>query len=147
MLRANLLPRALSQGLAEAAGITACLLLDTEGSIVASAGCEGDKELPLIAAVVCNVWTSYQSMTPSSYYATHEPNLSQSQESDPEAPVCSDLQCMIVDCEHGRLAIAEVPRMVLCLVSGPDAHHGFIKARLLHLKGLLTEPLSRLEID
>ena len=37
--------------------------------------------------------------------------------------------------------------MILCIVSGTDVEHGLLKAKLLHLKRYLEEPLSRLDID
>eukprot|EP00667_Euglena_gracilis_P025068 EG_transcript_29197 len=139
MLRAKPLQKLLAQVVSD--GMAACMLMDAEGSIIASAGTEVP-DLPFVAAIISNIWGSYHETAMSD--ATGHANGDA--EADGAAR-CTDLQCLVMDCEKNRLAVTGIRKMVLCIVSGPHVEFGLLKAKLLQAKRFLAEPLSRLDVD
>eukprot|EP01012_Entosiphon_sulcatum_P064378 TRINITY_DN93195_c0_g1_i1.p2 TRINITY_DN93195_c0_g1~~TRINITY_DN93195_c0_g1_i1.p2 ORF type:complete len:144 (-),score=29.22 TRINITY_DN93195_c0_g1_i1:60-491(-) len=143
MLRAKQLPGVLSQVLTD--GTTGpCILLDKEGSIVATADNKpkrgGDDSL--IAAIVSNIWNSYESAA-----IAAESAGSADAEGEDRARTSWDLNCIVLDCETGRMAITSVGKMILCLVSSSNEEFGMLKRKVMALKEALHGPLSQLDID
>ncbi|RUS24462.1 hypothetical protein BC938DRAFT_473542 [Jimgerdemannia flammicorona] len=123
-------PRVLSQVLQQSTsgGIKASLLMNNEGSILASSA-DNDRDARVYAAISANIW------------ATYDKNCSRPGfmgESGEEG-----LRMVLVECEEGTIAITTVSTMLLCLVAADNVGLGIIIAKANALMRHLEEPLQR----
>jgi len=115
MLRAKVLPQILAQ--ANTNGVQGTILLNEEGSLLASTG-GGDHVV--VAAIASNVWSQYQKLGDQSH-----------------------LEYLLFECEQGRLAMAQVSTHLLCLYSDKSAEFGMLRRKAQVLKEYLQEPLQQ----
>merc|ERR1711939_930572 len=114
MLRAKVLPQILAQ--ANTNGVQGTILLNEEGSLLASTGA-GDHVV--VAAIASNVWAQYQKLGN------------------------EDLEYMLFDCEQGRVVMTKVSTHLLCLYSDKSAEFGMLKRKAQVLREYLQEPLQQ----
>ncbi|ELR24421.1 Roadblock/LC7 domain containing protein [Acanthamoeba castellanii str. Neff] len=114
MLRAKVLPQILAQ--ANTNGVQGTILLNEEGSLLASTGA-GDHVV--VAAIASNVWAQFQKLGN------------------------QDLEYMLFDCEQGRVVMTKVSTHLLCLYSDKSAEFGMLKRKAQVLREYLQEPLQQ----
>eukprot|EP00004_Rigifila_ramosa_P007844 TRINITY_DN1902_c0_g1_i1.p1 TRINITY_DN1902_c0_g1~~TRINITY_DN1902_c0_g1_i1.p1 ORF type:complete len:140 (-),score=42.25 TRINITY_DN1902_c0_g1_i1:51-422(-) len=120
MLKAKVLPQILQQVVTP--GIKGVIVLNAEGSLLATAG--EKKNDKIIGAIVANVMSLYQDAG--------------------EAILSNDgVNMILVDCEHGRLAISRVSRLLLCIFSDTTVHFGALKAKSDALRAHLEPQLNK----
>jgi len=114
MLRPKVLPKILEQSVSE--GVISALLITTEGDLLATSGGENDK---VIAAIVSNIWSSY-----------HKVN--------------KVIHCLLLECEHGNLAVTKVSQFVLCIYGNKNSELGMLKSKMDVLYQYLEPSLNKL---
>jgi len=87
------------------------------GDLLATAG--GDPNDKLVGAIVLNIWSSYQK-------------------------VSKDILQLLLECEEGRLAIAQASNFLICVYGDNTADFGMLKAKVEALQKYLEEPLKQL---
>ncbi|KAI8841748.1 hypothetical protein BC829DRAFT_402100 [Chytridium lagenaria] len=151
-------PRVLSQVLSQAntGGVKTSLLLNVDGSLIAYSG-GTDRDAKVVSAIVSNIWVAYERHTGEGLAKRR--NNSQKNAAgvgarsrqDPTSPRCGPtgvakeeegLKSVLVQCEHGKLSITTVSRMLLCLVASEEVEFGILKAKTKTLKSYLEEPLN-----
>ncbi len=105
MIRAKTLPKLLAQALS--GGVSAALLFDAQGSMLAFAG-EDINSNQMVSAIVANLWTSFESKE-------------------------SGLECLLFDFEKGRVVACRTSQFVLCLYGGLDCPFGMLKSKAMAL--------------
>ncbi|XP_005101597.1 ragulator complex protein LAMTOR2 [Aplysia californica] len=118
-------PRALSEVLSQAntGGVESTLLLNSEGSLLAFSGF-GDKDASASGAIASNIWASFQ--------RSGQISLDDSK-----------LDCVLVECEQGKVAITKVANLLLCLCAKDGVNFGILKAKIAAMATYLEEPLSQ----
>eukprot|EP01118_Nematostelium_gracile_P014518 TRINITY_DN5680_c0_g1_i1.p1 TRINITY_DN5680_c0_g1~~TRINITY_DN5680_c0_g1_i1.p1 ORF type:complete len:121 (-),score=37.63 TRINITY_DN5680_c0_g1_i1:77-439(-) len=117
MLKPKVLPKILQQ--AKTQGVKSAILVTMEGDLLASSG--GDPNDKLVGAIVLNIWASYQKISPS-------------------------VSVLLVECEEGKVAIAQSSNFLICLQAEQSACFGSLKTKVEKLKEHFEDPLSKLEI-
>lgn len=119
-------PRALSEVLSQAntGGVGSTLLLNSEGSLLAFSGF-GDKDASAAGAIASNIWTSFQK--------SGQLSLDDSK-----------LDCVLVECKLGKIAITKVANLLLCLCSNDNVSFGMLKTKITAMSSYLEEPLSQI---
>eukprot|EP01117_Protostelium_nocturnum_P006314 TRINITY_DN2278_c0_g1_i1.p1 TRINITY_DN2278_c0_g1~~TRINITY_DN2278_c0_g1_i1.p1 ORF type:complete len:128 (-),score=43.24 TRINITY_DN2278_c0_g1_i1:174-536(-) len=115
MLRAKALPSILQQ--AASNGVKSSIIVTSTGELLAAAG--GDANEKLVGAIVLNVW--------STYHKTSE-----------------DVNCLLIDCEEGRLGIRKVGDFLVCVYGDQTVEIGILKAKVDSLHQYLDETLKLL---
>eukprot|EP01089_Gocevia_fonbrunei_P006152 TRINITY_DN1670_c0_g1_i2.p1 TRINITY_DN1670_c0_g1~~TRINITY_DN1670_c0_g1_i2.p1 ORF type:complete len:120 (-),score=29.15 TRINITY_DN1670_c0_g1_i2:37-396(-) len=116
MLRAKALPDLLKQ--ANTTGIKGTLLLQEDGSMLAATGIDNEERQQIIAAIVSNIWKSYQK--------EHQ----------------SELEFMMIDNEQGKVVATRVSKLILVIYGDDDSQYGMLKAKAQLLRDYLEKPLS-----
>ncbi|KAI8609182.1 hypothetical protein BC830DRAFT_1112722 [Chytriomyces sp. MP71] len=163
MLKSRVLTDVLSQG--NSGGVHATLLLNPDGSLVAFSG-GSDNDARKYAAVVSNVWVAYERHTGeglasrrgqlrNNLVATASPaplsgggSISPSSVVGPTGVPKDEegLRSVMVLCEHGKISIASVSRMLLCLIASDEVEFGILKAKTKTLKEYLEAPLDLIAV-
>jgi len=114
MLRPKILPQILAQ--ANTNGVRSTVLLNKEGSLLASAGEDGK----VVAAIFANIWSSFQEL--------------------------NTLDFILCECENGLVCLTPVTKnLYLCIFADSTAQLGMLKHKAELLKKYLEEPLKKLE--
>ncbi|KAJ3133526.1 Ragulator complex protein lamtor2 [Physocladia obscura] len=158
--RVPALNAALSQ--VNSGGVQAALLLNPDGTLVAFAG--GDEaDARKYAAVAANIWVAYERHTGEGLarFRRTTPNNA----STPAAPVTTaapsdimppslvlgltgvpkdeeGLRSVVVVCEFGKISMASVAGLLLCLIASENVELGILKAKTKALKKYLEPPLE-----
>ena len=112
-------PAALPKVLGEALlpGVLVVSLLNRSGLLL---GCAGDAQAaPAISAIVSNLWQNFEKCD-------------------------STLGCLLLECEHGRLAIKAVGSFIIACCSDTTVPFGMLKAKVLALHAFLLPALSQI---
>ncbi|KAI9203638.1 uncharacterized protein BJ171DRAFT_509153 [Polychytrium aggregatum] len=125
-------PRVISQLLAQAntGGVHSTLLLNLNGSLLAFAGGD-DRFAKIIAAVVTNIWSTYQKNTCVEAESASAPG---------------QLQTLLLECEEGRVALTRVDKLLLCLVGSNETEFGILRMKANALRSHMEEPLSQIAV-
>ena len=100
-------------------GMRAVALLNRSGLLL---GCAGDAAIaPSLAAIVSTLWQSHE-----------------------KCDVNGTLSCLLLECEHGRLAIKSVGTFILVCCSDSTVPFGLLNAKVMVLHDYLQAPLLRL---
>eukprot|EP00009_Paramoeba_aestuarina_P008945 CAMPEP_0201508410 /NCGR_PEP_ID=MMETSP0161_2-20130828/1788_1 /ASSEMBLY_ACC=CAM_ASM_000251 /TAXON_ID=180227 /ORGANISM="Neoparamoeba aestuarina, Strain SoJaBio B1-5/56/2" /LENGTH=121 /DNA_ID=CAMNT_0047903063 /DNA_START=14 /DNA_END=379 /DNA_ORIENTATION=- len=121
MLKLKVLPRVLEQ--ANTGGLKGTMLVNSEGSILASAG-ENVAENKTISAIAANIWNSFSKSCP------------------PE----DDLQFLLLECEEGSFVATRISSLLLVLYGDNSVGLGMLKIKATKMKEFLREPLSQVAI-
>lgn len=122
-------PQDLTQVLSQAntGGVQSTLLVNNEGSLVAFSG-YGDTNVSVKAAITSSIWSAYE-------------------RNGGNALNNESLDSMILECEQGRVAMAKVSSLILCVFAGKEVSFGMLKAKADAVRQYLTEPLRNLAIS
>eukprot|EP01080_Neovahlkampfia_damariscottae_P004776 gene4776-8362_t len=125
MLQPKVLPKIIEQ--INTDGIKTTILLNVDGSILSSSGnIEEDKT---IAAIASSLWTSY--------YKTGI-HISDN----------NKLNCLIVDCEEGRIIVKKVTEnVILCSCAEKRVSFGMLKLKIKIISKFLKKPFEELESE
>jgi predicted regulator of Ras-like GTPase activity (Roadblock/LC7/MglB family) len=172
MLQPRILPKIIEQ--ANTDGVKTTLLLQSNGSLLASSGANSKEMDKLVAAIVSNVWSSYSKAGRSAFNNGFQPIATNEQEEEEEGmnsgeeepmndeqnhmkgqeekqqsneeAVVEKLNILLLDCEAGRLAITGVsPTVVLCLCAEKNVEFGLLRAKAITMRDYLAKPFSLLE--
>ncbi|KAI8823369.1 uncharacterized protein EV422DRAFT_520793 [Fimicolochytrium jonesii] len=133
--------KAIAQVLAQAAtdDVRAALLLQQDGSLISFAGAP-EKEAKVIAAVASNVWFAYErNGKPASGGARVGGDNAHAQ---PPQRQGEGMRSLVLECEHGKLALSKISRMLLCLVAEENVEWGLLNAKTKALQDHLEGPLE-----
>lgn len=122
-------PQDLTQVLSQAntGGVQSTLLVNNEGSVVAFSG-YGDTNVSVKAAITSSIWSAYE-------------------KNGGNALNNESLDSMILECEQGRVAMAKVSSLILCVFAGKEVSLGMLKAKADAVREYLREPLRNLAIS
>jgi len=116
----QILPAVLSQ--CNTGGVRATMLLNRDGSLLATVGDDQSAEKAAaasVSAIMANVWTAMLKG--------------------------GDAQVLLIDAEHGRLAVTKVTdKLLLCLHGDATAHFGMLKLKAEALAKYLEKPLGQI---
>ena len=170
MLQPRILPKIIEQ--ANTDGVKATLLLQSNGSLLASSGANSKEMDKLVAAIVSNIWSSYSKagrsafnngLHPTNEYGEEEEGVNSGEEEpmgdeqnhmirqeeeqqSNEQAVVEKLNLLLLDCEAGRLAITGVsPTVVLCLCAEKNVEFGLLRAKAITVRDYLAKPFSLIE--
>ncbi|KAJ3266825.1 Ragulator complex protein lamtor2 [Chytriomyces hyalinus] len=150
-------------------GVKTTILFNPDGSLVAFAG-GSDNDARKLAAVASNVWVAYERHTGEGLASRRgmgllqpdgaakpaslspQPLLSASGSISPSSVVGptgvpkdeEGLRSVMILCEMGKLSIASVSRMLLCLIASEEVEFGMLKAKTRTLKEYLEAPLDQI---
>ncbi|CAI5735857.1 unnamed protein product [Hyaloperonospora brassicae] len=125
MLRAKVLPEVLGQIVDDE--VTACILMTLEGALVGSVGEKEAVDHKVVGAIASHTWGEY-------VHAGREANPA------------GELRTMLMELEHGRLAMTVAGKaFLLCAYSGTDAPAGLLKAKVETLGTFLSASLDQIE--
>lgn len=117
---AQILPAVLSQ--CNTGGVRATMLLNRDGSLLATVGDDATAEKATaasVSAIIANIWASFQKG--------------------------GDAQVVLIEAEHGRVAVTKVAeKLLLCLYGDHSAHFGMLKLKAETLAKYLDKPLSQI---
>jgi predicted regulator of Ras-like GTPase activity (Roadblock/LC7/MglB family) len=117
MLKPKVLHQVLSQ--ANTAGVRATILLNSEGSLLASAGEDHD----IASAIFANIWASF-------------------------AKCDSSIDFLLSEQEEGRVALVKVTNSLLLMILGSKtAEFGMLKVKAQKLREYLEAPLKDIMTD
>eukprot|EP00824_Muranothrix_gubernata_P022474 TRINITY_DN5446_c0_g1_i1.p3 TRINITY_DN5446_c0_g1~~TRINITY_DN5446_c0_g1_i1.p3 ORF type:complete len:127 (-),score=24.72 TRINITY_DN5446_c0_g1_i1:71-451(-) len=122
MLKTKALQDVLRQ--AHVHGITRSLLMTGEGDLLGAASDDPDSD-KYVAAIAANMWRSYEKGGKRTLNA-------------------ESLQCLLVENEMGRLAVARTARVLVCLVATKSVPLGMLRAKLNAVTTYLEEPMKLL---
>jgi len=117
-------PKVLSEILGEAntGGVISTMLLNNEGSLLAYAGTDVNKDAKITAAVASNIWSAFEKGGKMAFNN-------------------EGLEFMFMDCEEGKVTVTKIANTLLCMYSKPDVGFGMLKLKLEVLANFLKEPL------
>jgi len=118
MLKAKVLPKILNQ--AVSSGVKNAIIITLGGDLLTTTG--GDSNDKLVGAIVLNIWNSLKK-------------------------AADDLNCLLIDNEHGRLAITKAGEYLICAYGDQSAEFGMLKAKVEALQKYLDDPLKQLHSD
>ncbi|XP_062507489.1 ragulator complex protein LAMTOR2-like [Corticium candelabrum] len=124
-------PRALSQllGQANTGGVLSTMLLNSEGSLLAYSGVDGeDRDAKVTAAIASNIWSAYERAGENAFQN-------------------ESLNFLVIDCEDGRVAVSRVANQILCIYANKSVGCGILKAKTDVLIKVLEEPLTQVSIS
>lgn len=111
------LPEVLGEALVP--GVHVVALLNRNGLLL---GCAGDSaSAPSLAAIAATVWQSHE-----------------------KCDGHGNLECLLLECERGRLAIKAVGSFILVCCSDTTVQFGMLKAQVNSLHAFLQGPLSQI---
>jgi len=116
MLKAKVLPEILKQ--ANTNGVKGTLLLQDDGSLLASTGDDSSDRQVVISAILANIWVSYQ----------------KEQE--------RELEYLLIDCEEGKVVATRVSKLILVVYGDSTSQYGMLKAKAHSLRIYLEKPLA-----
>lgn len=122
MLRAKVLSELLSQ--ANSGGVMSTMLLNNEGSLLAYAGTDVNKDAKITAAVASNIWSAYEKGGRMAFNN-------------------EGLQFMFMECEEGKVAVTKIASALLCMYADTDIGIGMLKLKMEELTKSLYEPLLK----
>ena len=120
MLKAKVLSEILSQ--ANTGGVMSTMLLNNEGSLLAYAGTNVNKDAKITAAVASNIWSAYEKGGRMAFNS-------------------EGLQFMFMECEEGKVAVTKIATVLLCMYADIDVGIGMLKLKMEELSNYLYEPL------
>jgi len=121
MLKPKLLAEVLGQ--ANSDGVISTMLLNNEGSLLAYAGSNVNKDSKITAAVASNIWGAYEKGGKMAFNN-------------------EGLKFMFMDCEEGKVAVTKISAVLLCMYAEPTVGLGMLKYKMERLADYLHEPLS-----
>ena len=114
-------PKALPAVLGEAIspGVRAVTLINRSGLLI---GCAGDTESSsALGAIVSNLWQSHE-----------------------KCEGLGSLGCLLLECEHGRLAVCAVGTFILACCADESVPFGLLRAKIKALHAFLQPDLSQI---
>lgn len=121
MLKPKVIPKVLEQVLSSD-GVLLAMLLNNEGSLLAFAG-QTEREAKVFAAIASNIWLTY--------------------EKSGRLVFDNDLEYILIQNESGKVAVAKVSRLLVCIYAADTVEFGLLKAKLKALTSYLDEPLKQ----
>lgn len=118
-------PKVLSQvlGQANSDGVISTMLLNNEGSLLAYAGSNVNKDSKITAAVASNIWGAYEKGGKMAFNN-------------------EGLKVMFMDCDDGKVAVTKISTVLLCMYADSNVGLGMLKYKMEKLADYLYEPLS-----
>ena len=110
-------------GHANSGGVRATLLCNRDGALLSQVQAESGPEVArtFAAAIVANMWTSYEANALGAVRA-------------------NELDCLLVECEEGQLAVIKVgPALLLGMLADKAMEVGLLKAKITALQRLLLD--------
>ncbi|KAJ3245535.1 Ragulator complex protein lamtor2 [Chytriomyces hyalinus] len=167
MLKSKVLNKVLCQ--TNSGGVKTTILFNPDGSLVAFAG-GSDNDARKLAAIASNVWVAYERHTGEGLASRRgmgllqpdsiakpaslspQPLLSASGSISPSSVVGptgvpkdeEGLRSVMILREMGKLSIASVSCMLLCLIASEEVEFGMLKAKTRTLKEYLEAPLDQI---
>jgi predicted regulator of Ras-like GTPase activity (Roadblock/LC7/MglB family) len=128
LLAPDALPKIL--GHAISGGVRTTLLCNRDGAVLSQVRDESmqldgqnaaDSARTFAAAIVANMWTSYEANALGAVRA-------------------NELHCLLVDCEEGKLAVVKVsPALLLGMLADKDIETGLLRKKILAMQELLLK--------
>jgi predicted regulator of Ras-like GTPase activity (Roadblock/LC7/MglB family) len=123
LLAPDALPKIL--GHANSGGVRTTLLCNRDGAVLSQVRDEAQQEgaadsaRTFAAAIVANMWTSYEANALGAVRA-------------------NELHCLLVDCEEGQLAVVKVSSaLLLGMLADKEMEPGLLKAKIVAMQELL----------
>ncbi|KAI9328550.1 hypothetical protein BDR26DRAFT_54154 [Obelidium mucronatum] len=156
MLKSRVLTEVLGQ--ANSGGVKATLLLNPDGALVGFSG-GSESEARQNAAVVSNIWVAYERHTGEGLASRRTQNNANAAITSSKSPSGSSpssavvgpmgvpkdeegLRSVVVLLDHGKISMASVAGMLLCLIASEEVEFGMLKAKTHTLKSYLEGPLN-----
>jgi len=115
------MPAILAQ--ANTGGVKLTLLTKIDGALLSVAGESGNNIENMLAALVGNMWKTYEDGSKAAY--------------DAEA-----LNFLFVDCENGKLGVTRIGKFLLCMYADKAVEVGLLKAKVTAFANALDAPLG-----
>lgn len=106
-------------------GITSTLLLNTEGALLAYSGETNSSQSLGSAAIASNIWAVYEKIGRTTFKE-------------------DTLESIVLDCENGTVAIAQVAGLLLCLYANETVPLGMLMEKTRKLAQYLEGPLKEI---
>eukprot|EP01100_Stratorugosa_tubuloviscum_P009066 TRINITY_DN379_c0_g2_i1.p1 TRINITY_DN379_c0_g2~~TRINITY_DN379_c0_g2_i1.p1 ORF type:complete len:121 (-),score=44.00 TRINITY_DN379_c0_g2_i1:114-476(-) len=120
MLRPKVLPKILEQ--VNTNGVKMALLISLKGELIASSSIQIDSiQSRAVAALVSNLWTTYQHQTE---------NLTQ----------------LLFDCDEGNVVVLKITNVLICVLGNKSAEFGMLRCKAQAICDHIKGPFEQLQL-